>query len=298
MGQEDARAFDPKFEEVMTRSPRDVQIYATRAVWISQKSDQEWLEDVFESRSAAASNGLVPVVSLLETAVRIDPLEDACWHNLAWAYKIQGDDAKAIQALQRAIALEPEDPIYRASLGIFEERSDRDSAAKSYGRFISLMPRSIESKFYLDLSERDHELALESVRLAIQELSQTASNPLVKARLARIQLSLGNVDHARELAVASLSELPNLGGAWETLSEADLKQARLEASVGERKKARYLLGQELRIVHGSIHWVDEFVSPHARRLPAQYREFPVITNDLMPSNLLSYLREPAREEDE
>jgi len=67
-----------------------------------------------------------------ERATQMDPTYAAAFNNLAVAYEHEGQLAKAREAYEKALALEPENALVRQNYDLFKEINDR--AAQRDGR--------------------------------------------------------------------------------------------------------------------------------------------------------------------
>ena len=67
-----------------------------------------------------------------ERAAQLDPTYAAAFNNLAVAYEHEGQLAKAREAYEKALALEPENALVRQNFELFKEINDR--AAQKDGR--------------------------------------------------------------------------------------------------------------------------------------------------------------------
>ena len=65
-----------------------------------------------------------------EKATQIDPTYAAAFNDLAVAYEHEGQLAKARQAYEKALELEPENTQIRQNYELFKEINDRTAAAK------------------------------------------------------------------------------------------------------------------------------------------------------------------------
>lgn len=60
-----------------------------------------------------------------EKAVELDPRYAAAYNNLAVAYEREGQPEKARKAYQKALDLEPNNPVIRQNFDLFKEINDR-----------------------------------------------------------------------------------------------------------------------------------------------------------------------------
>src|ERR687892_2486137 len=67
-----------------------------------------------------------------ERATQLDPTYAAAFNNLAVAYEHEGQLAKAREAYEKALAIEPENALVRQNYDLFKEINDR--AAQKDGR--------------------------------------------------------------------------------------------------------------------------------------------------------------------
>jgi Flp pilus assembly protein TadD len=63
-----------------------------------------------------------------EKAVQIDPTYAAAYNDLAVAYEHEGQLDKAREAYEKALAIEPDNPIIRQNYELFKEINDRRGA--------------------------------------------------------------------------------------------------------------------------------------------------------------------------
>lgn len=62
-----------------------------------------------------------------ERAVELDPTYAAAFNNLAIAYEAQGQSAKAREAYEKALALDPKNTFVKQNFDLFKELNDRAS---------------------------------------------------------------------------------------------------------------------------------------------------------------------------
>ena len=101
-----------------------VAIAATPALAANRKAAKEQVD--FGIR--VAQQGLWrEAVYRWERAVELDPTYAAAFNNLAIAYEAQGSFAKAKDAYEKAIALDPKNTFIRQNFDLFKEINDRAS---------------------------------------------------------------------------------------------------------------------------------------------------------------------------
>jgi tetratricopeptide (TPR) repeat protein len=91
----------------------------------------------------------------LEIAVAANPADPGAWHDLGLLRHHAGDDAGAIQALQRAEQLAPRDTRPRTALAaLYWKRGDRASAAREYRGLLELdLPDRLRARVEWALAE-------------------------------------------------------------------------------------------------------------------------------------------------
>jgi Flp pilus assembly protein TadD len=93
-------------------------------------------------RSVEKEQASRPVVPMQRTDLPVDPILAAEWEALGLAYLRIGDSAKAGEALYRAVALNPEDPVLHYNLGILCDDFFETpvQALRHYRKFLALAP--------------------------------------------------------------------------------------------------------------------------------------------------------------
>jgi Flp pilus assembly protein TadD len=162
-------------------------------------------------------------ISALVNVVTTTPDEDGAWSDLAWLYAVQGENAKAIAAEQKAISLYRYDYTYYVLLGVFLERSGRsDDARSAYGRALVLYPRLTTSQFWNALQSRQPVLADKSTQSAFEVLEQEhagADDFGPNEARARLAEENGRVKEATDIVISINTRLSNLSGMWELQGE-------------------------------------------------------------------------------
>ena len=97
--------------------------------WAQRKQAKEQVEFGIQ----VAQRGLwKEAIYRWERATQLDPSYAAAFNNLAVAYEHEGQLAKAREAYEKALALEPENALVRQNYDLFKEINDR--AAQKDGR--------------------------------------------------------------------------------------------------------------------------------------------------------------------
>lgn len=97
--------------------------------WAQRKAAKEQVEFGIQ----VAQRGLwKEAIYRWERATQMDPTYAAAFNNLAVAYEHEGQLAKARDAYEKALALEPENALVRQNYDLFKEINDR--AAQKDGR--------------------------------------------------------------------------------------------------------------------------------------------------------------------
>lgn len=97
--------------------------------WAQRKQAKEQVEFGIQ----VAQRGLwKEAIYRWERATQLDPTYAAAFNNLAVAYEHEGQLAKAREAYEKALAIEPENAMVRQNFDLFKEINDR--AAQKDGR--------------------------------------------------------------------------------------------------------------------------------------------------------------------
>lgn len=100
--------------------------------------------------------GEVPeAIAQLEGAVAADPSDAASWHDLGILHHNQGNDVRALDALEHARTASPRDPRPRVALAALRwSRGDRAGAATEYKALLELdLPDRLREKVKWALAE-------------------------------------------------------------------------------------------------------------------------------------------------
>jgi tetratricopeptide (TPR) repeat protein len=228
--------------------------------------------------------------------------------DLAWIEVFRQNENKAQELFQRAIRVDPNDPVNRVGLGLLYERRKLTQAAVSeYAHAIAESPLILDSRFFEDFLKRDPSQANLAVKLSCDLLSRQSSSPVRLARIARIHAYMGEDEVAHEELEEALSQLPNLPYAFTNLGILELKQGNVDLARIEFERAHFLDGMNQKAVNmlaviqqqsGMTNSAKRFytmsllfsdTSTHSQRCWRLYHIPSPAPDDLVPQGLVSYL---------
>jgi tetratricopeptide (TPR) repeat protein len=280
-------------ETMSRRNPRDLEVKSAIILNDARPLSRDWLHQAINGSSTAEAGGIGDIEKRYEAIVKLDPLEDACWHNLAWVYASQGEMSLAREAARRATIIAPEDPVYRVSLGLISEHEDPKFAVVQYATGVALKPLLLHSSFYYDLMGRNPELANQILGAAKSQLALASHDPIQEARLASILMFEGGHSVPRSLLLDSLSQLSNLGMAWHNLASIESADNNTIGAALDEARSEYLLHnpttRSAPVEHIFRARSRVLYSPHSRRVASEYKEVSIFADDLLPAGLLDYL---------
>lgn len=242
-----------------------------------------------------------------EKSLRLNTAEDGTMHNLAWVHAMAGDLRGAAALLAQIVKAVPNDPVYRVSYGlVFEKIGNEGAAQAEYAHAISLRPAILQSDFFADLLARSPNLARGAEGAARERLAKDREDPVAAIRLAEIDVFEGDTEAADALISPILPRLPNIGTAWEVRGDIDRENGQLKEAVLSYRRALFLdatpetaerllrLAPPQSSVTPMLKRMQEQIashrmSPHAIRISVVYRPPVVLTNDLIPTDLLEYV---------
>lgn len=275
-GSEEIPAFAQRNATVLSET-------AFRSDWISVAERQ--IKDPATSAAIARSD------AELELAISEDATDDVLWHNRAWTQRLLGHLDQSNILIEKAIQLAPFDFVYRASRALFAVWDQDDATATSnLAKALELAPQIASSQFFGDLQQTNPTIAADALQNAIVVLALQAGDPIADAKRARLYLVTGNFATAETLLYGSLSQLPNLGGAWRTLALVDQHEGK--STLTSARNAAYIL---LGIYHdkGSEGYAALRMgfqyTPHSNRFSVRYHVPSPTMNDVFPQELLYYI---------
>ncbi len=137
------------------------------------------------SREAALREDYETQLAVIDELTAIDPFNEAYWHMLAQTYVMLGNQAEALQAIEYALAIDPnsiESRITKAQI-LFDLNKDRDGALKMVQEIIAEAP----------------------------------DNPIACHTAVAMNLLSGNVDLARSILMEYVGKYPENANAFDRM---------------------------------------------------------------------------------
>lgn len=230
-------------DEAVRLWPSNARYYAWRGYAASQELPSQCLahgapldnRTLERARQAAAD---------YRYALQLNTRDAVAHHNLAWLDHLIGQDHEAQREWEQAVSIDPATAVYHLSLGFFlDESGDSDEAKRQYVAAIELAPAILDSPFFERYRGRFPERAESVVREATagtESRLKAGSDPILKARLGKLCLYRGDLQHASDLLESAAKELPNLPMVWFNLGEVRRLQGNREQAWACYQKAQFL----------------------------------------------------------
>ena len=255
---------------------------------------------------------LSAAIQSYQNTLRLNPSDDAAYHNLGWLYWFTRQDDQAIACAQKAVELDPSAYLYHVSLGVLHElREDKTTALSEYERALSISPGLLDSRFFRDLRRRlpsDVEALITTVTSKLEARLKDGFDPLSAGKLGRLYLERQPA-RARELLEAATRDLPNLSRPWANLGrlyelqgdKTRMKECYERTIFLENSYALswYRLGnyyEELnqtqlaaRCYERAVNFSLKPGSTHAWNVRRIYHSSYTLFDDVIPRGLLSYV---------
>jgi Tfp pilus assembly protein PilF len=298
----------PHFERAMSLVPTEPLFAFAEGYACSLSAGEASIAELTAplKKQEADSKAAKCAVSSLRNAVELQP-NDAMFHeDYGWALLSTGRPDLASAEFDRALALEPEDPLYLVGLGLERERhADTQNAYMLYGKAVAASPSLLDSAFFKELRARSPDGANSAIALGLQ-LSKEDS-PISIAQRARILMEAQQLVQARTDLLKALAEVPNMPMAWlnlgrvaDEIQEADQFSLYYERAYAidpqsipaMQRMAAFALSE------GDIQSASNFnarvlLNPvwteHAKRSYRLYGLQPVNPNDGLPRALMEYI---------
>ncbi|MBP7462456.1 MAG: tetratricopeptide repeat protein [Candidatus Delongbacteria bacterium] len=269
--------------------------------------DKSRIDSLGGDRKADA--GLHSIGDLYQTALVLNPEDDACHHNLAWIYRLMGDPERAEYHFKQAILIDPLVSIYPISLGMLYEKSGRaQDAVEAYSRAVRLSPDILDSPFFQELDDAYRQAIDSLVEIMIAELVVDQGDPIRLGRAAKLYYHFQCYDDAESLLTKITGLMPNLNRPWHWLGKIHHRRNRwgpmrdcwlrsifinpwdylsamelghYYAGIGNEHDAEYYFQV------AGFRYERLFSEVYLRRRYTYY--LPVAANDLIPQGLLHYI---------
>jgi len=193
---------------------------------IRQLREKFHVSGLLEQKSEFSRDDLDEInfaVDSLQRAIALSPNDDLYHHNLGWLFFSLRQPEKASDCFQKAVALDPANHLYHISLGLLDESLARkEEAFNQYLAALRLSPGIVDSKFFADLRERfparAEGLVAETIRRLEDQLRESNS-PIARAKLGKLYLYKGMPEQAMSMLRQAAEELPGLPLVWFNLGQ-------------------------------------------------------------------------------
>jgi eukaryotic-like serine/threonine-protein kinase len=213
-----AEAYWLRYEQTQLESSREE---ANRAMDRALALNGELPEVLYaRGRGFLAEKKYTEAKEVLEKVVKRDPGLDDAWANLEVTYRVLGDYAQGLRAIQTAIKLNPRYFRHQVYLGkFFYEFSEYDRAVTAYRKALELKPTSLSAwvnlgATYLKLSR------LKDAATALAESIKIEENALGQSNLGTTYYQLGQFEEAAKSYRRATELEPQNADYWGNLGDA------------------------------------------------------------------------------
>jgi tetratricopeptide (TPR) repeat protein len=168
--------------------------------------------------STKDNESILKSIDCFKNALKLNPNDAIFLQNLAWLYHSQGNYKLSKDFFIKSLVMEERNIVTNISYGIFNiETNHLDEAFYNISLSILYSPDIVDSKFFEDLKtkfpEKTDSIIKENISILENAIYKTNS-PILKSRLAKLSLYIGNIDYAEKLFSEVVIELPNLNRPW------------------------------------------------------------------------------------
>lgn len=188
-----------------------------------------------EAADAAVAAGNFAMASgILERILEREPARESALLSYGRARARLGDNAGAVQAFERLMALDPDDARFAEARGVLFEVNDTELTLPLLARLVAYRPAddALRLRYAQDL-ERTQRLAMAEVQYDTL-LMRAPTAPMLMTR-ARVRAAQNNLDGALADAAASEAREPSLDAA---LMQAEIHRWRSERELSRQGYAR------------------------------------------------------------
>ncbi len=207
----------------------------------SRNFSEEW---VFTGQSLVAEQRYAEAIEAYDRAIALDPENALAWNGAAIAEDRRGNRASASALVQKAAALNPHDGSIRHTIAqLAEERGDVSRARDEYAEALRLSPDSRPSlERLLELQLRTNDLA--GAERTLMQLTQRWPNEETWwLQLASIRGALQRPAEGAQAARRALAIDRQNGEAWAIVAALDGDAGRREDAVAALRQSAMLLGK-------------------------------------------------------
>jgi tetratricopeptide (TPR) repeat protein len=249
-----------------------------------------------------------------EEALKHNPDDDAFIFNRGWIrFRLGGSRAELLGEVRRAVEVDGSSAPYHVALGLLHEQNGSIvSAIEAYANALAASPQVADSRFGIDLKQRNRSAWEASVLKAIdclQRRDPEGRNLVNAAKLAKLYIERQQTQIGRDLLRQVTSRMPELARPWANLAHLDYMAGDLSSSEAAIRKARYLdpdfcpvadllrriarsKGDEVMTSRSDERCTagnSRVMSTHAARIGTVYRpDGPPVFDDILPYGILRY----------
>ncbi len=163
-----------------------------------------------------------------QTAVKHSPVDPYLNHNLAWLHQLTGSADSAHHHMRKARNLSRNSALFH--IGMFEwakENGELNGSWQHLEKAIRLSPDLLDSEYIQVLGNKYGGIfrgTLKNIADSLTIKTEKDNSPILKSRLGKIQLHLGDTVSAMKLWEEATHELPNLDRPWYNMAMVKLAQ--------------------------------------------------------------------------
>lgn len=195
-----------EINKALKLDPKNALLNANKGFLLSKFAEQDSSKN-YKKKSLAC----------YKKAVGYSPLDPWIHNNLAWLHSEEGKPDRASYHLNKACELSPNKSLFILSKSLFKEKQDINIGLTDFMKAIRLSPDLLDSEFTRDVKSEnpeDFKTQLNELAKNIALKIQTDNSPIIKSRLAKIRLHLGDTTIAMQLLEEVSTQLPNLDRPW------------------------------------------------------------------------------------
>ncbi len=190
----------------------------------------------------------------------------------------RGESANALKLLERAVSIEPSDPMLHFQLGgISQSAGEIDDALSHYQRSVQLKPDFSDGWHYIFQIQRDGGNAVAAQRTLEKGFKNCPSSPALLIEMADQMNRQGRFTKAVEMLRKSIELKPNEAQAYLNLGRLYITSGQVESGITAMKEALHAEpGNSLALTTLAFHAISSTDRPQADHYMARIRKQPKI----------------------